>query len=333
MDLISQTVSDLWGNGRRVRRAPSGWLYGNAVCCHHRGERPDKKGRGGILVDASGCAYNCFNCNFSAVYKTGEYLSTKFRTLLIWLGADEKTVQLLTLEALRATTEFEAINPHITRHIVEECELPAGAKYLDEVEKDFPDHVEYLKQRGINTTAYPFMVTKIDGDARYSKRIILPFVRYGKVVGYTARGISPVVLPRYINKMNCPFVFGLDLQQYEWEWTVLTEGPFDALSLDGLAVMHNVCSDEQIQLINNLGKRIIVVPHLDAAGIKQDMTLLHNAIDNGWWASIPEWPAGIKDINRATCEYGPLAVGQMILRNATNNPAKILLEAKFFKSK
>jgi len=32
----------------RHRRSQSGWLSFNAVCCHHRGENADTRGRGGI---------------------------------------------------------------------------------------------------------------------------------------------------------------------------------------------------------------------------------------------------------------------------------------------
>lgn len=330
MDLVLQTVLDLWHNGRKVKKSPAGWLYGNAVCCHHRGESLDKRSRGGLMINADSVAYNCFNCGFKIVYKQGDGISSKFRKFLSWLSADEKMIQFLVLDALRSSTEESDILPK-AKSIIEECDLPSGAQLIEENTGKFPEHVNYIYSRGLDLSSYPFMATTIDGDSRYTKRIILPFVRHGKFVGYTARGISPVVKPKYIMRMTCPYVFGLDLQQFDWQWAILSEGPFDALSVDGLGVMHNVCNDDQAQLINNLNKKIIVVPHLDRAGIKQKESLLHDAIDNDWWVSIPNWGNGVKDLNQAVCKYGVLASTQIILQNATNNPAKILLEAKFFK--
>lgn len=332
MDLIVQTTFDLWNAGRRVKKSPSGWESGNAVCCHHRGEHQDKRGRAGLLITSDGCIYRCFNCNFKTGYKMGGVLGVKFKKLLSWLGADDNVITALIFESLRT---LEHTFQDVTQSkIFTEVELPDGCEPLVDVADEFPDHVRYLESRGLTPSSYPFMVTKIDEKSRFSKRIILPFIRYGRFVGYTARSISLTVKPRYIMRMASPYVFGIDLQQYDWKWAILTEGPFDALSVDGLGIMHNVVSDDQANIINNLGKRIITVPDFDKAGLENKENLVQDALDNNWWVSFPDWGSPkIKDINNAVLEYGVLATVQMIIKNATNNPAKIILQRKFYLNK
>jgi hypothetical protein len=330
MDTFQQITLELWKQGKRIRRAPSGWLYGNAACCHHRGQRIDRRARGGLRIDVNAIAYNCFNCGFKTVYKFGEPLSEKFKTLLKWMGADENLINTLVLEALRATENYVPKPGEEKPSLLEACDLPVGSELIVENSRKYRRHIDYLKGRGIDINSYAFLATEDEDALEFHNRVIIPFMKYGQIVGYTARTFDPnPTLTKYIMRSTTPYVFGLDLQKFEWRWAILTEGPFDALSLDGLSVMHNVCSEQQAQLINNLGKRIIVVPDLDKTGLKQNESLIMDAIQYNWSVSIPEWPSNIKDVNAAVLEYGPLAVAKIILDNAVDNPAKIMLNAKF----
>ncbi len=78
------------------KRSQSGWLSFNAVCCHHNGENPDTRGRGGIITNPDGgVSWHCFNCGFKTGYTPGRPLSFKYRKFLSWLGADTNEVQRL----------------------------------------------------------------------------------------------------------------------------------------------------------------------------------------------------------------------------------------------
>ena len=85
----------------RTRKSPSGWFSFNAPCCIHNGETPDKKKRGGIILDGDDWAYHCFNCNYKARFIYGQQLSLKARNLLKWLGVPHDTIQKINLESLR----------------------------------------------------------------------------------------------------------------------------------------------------------------------------------------------------------------------------------------
>jgi hypothetical protein len=62
----------------KLKSSPSGWISFNAVCCHHKGEKPDDRKRGGVLMNPiGGFQYHCFNCGFKAGWSKGKLLSNK----------------------------------------------------------------------------------------------------------------------------------------------------------------------------------------------------------------------------------------------------------------
>jgi DNA primase len=117
-------------------------------------------------------------------------------------------------------------------------------------------------------------------------------------------------------------VFGTDLQHDNWTNVIVTEGIFDALSIGGVAVMHNTISDAQARLIRNLGRDITVVPDQDLAGIE----LVDRAVELGWAISIPEWPDGCKDVNDAVIAIG--RVGALLTIMAARETSKIKIELR-----
>jgi DNA primase len=99
---------------------------------------------------------------------------------------------------------------------------------------------------------------------------------------------------------------------------------FDALAINGLAVLHAEINDAQVRLIRSLGREIIVVPDQDEAGMK----LVDRAIELGWAVSIPEWPDGCKDINDAVIRLGKLGTLLTILENKETSKIKIEMRKK-----
>jgi DNA primase len=122
--------------------------------------------------------------------------------------------------------------------------------------------------------------------------IVVPFTHNNQVVGHTTRFLDNRT-PKYIQDIQHGYVFGTDLQQPNWQYAIVVEGVFDALAINGLAVLHAEINDAQVKLIRSLGREVIVVPDQDEAGMK----LVDRAMELGWAVSIPEWPEGVKDIN------------------------------------
>ena len=132
------------------------------------------------------------------------------------------------------------------------------------------------------------------------------------------------MLFRSINHSQPGYVFGTDLQHVNWQYVIVAEGIFDALSIDGLALMHNTISDSQARLIRSLGKEVIVVPDQDSAGLE----LVDRAVELGWSVSMPDWPADCKDINDAVVKYGRLATLLTIMQARETSRIKIEIRKK-----
>ena len=309
----------------KKKHTSSGWISFNAPCCTHRGNSQDRRQRGGLKPNPEGWSYHCFNCGYTASFTLGRNLSFKARKLLEWLGVDEIAIEQINIESLRHRTlhgMLENSRTVIKAVEFEERDLPAGLELIDINNISHDAYLEYLAGRGIDPTQYPYMISP-DAEARLSKRIVIPFTHNGVIVGNTARFIDGRA-PKFISDTQQGYVFGTDLQKANWQHAIVVEGVFDALSINGLAVLHNDINATQAQVIKGLGKTITVVPDQDAAG----MALVNKAVELGWAVSMPEWPVGIKDVNDAVVRIGKLATILMILAARETNKYKIEIKRK-----
>ena len=119
-------------------------------------------------------------------------------------------------------------------------------------------------------------------------------------------------------------MFGIDLQKSQWQSVIVVEGVFDALAINGMAVLHAEINDAQARLIRSLGRDVVVVPDQDEAG----MRLVDRAVELGWSVSMPEWPAKVKDVNDAVIRWGRLATLLTIMQARETSKIKIELRKK-----
>lgn len=314
----------------KKKRSPTGFWNFNAVCCHHNGERTDTRMRGGVHVETDGSFnYSCFNCGFKTGFKWGEKLSLKARKFLIWLGVDDATIDLIQLESLRHRTINgliqETVAPIKPKKIwFPEVELPPEYQVVDQDNPDHKIYSDYLKYRSVDPVSYAFLVNP-DGEGRDKTKILIPFTYKNKIVGHTSRFMDGRI-PKYIHSMPSGYAFGTDLQHPTWNRVIIVEGVFDALAIDGIAVLHSTISEEQHQLISRLRKEVIVVPDQDKAGMK----MADKAVEYGWSVSMPEWDEDVKDVADAVQKYGKLGALITIMAAAESNPLKIQLRRKRF---
>ncbi len=337
LDSIQQSVLQLLPSRRKTGQ--NGWTSFNAVCCTHNGESADTRGRGGIKTNAGQISYHCFNCGYTASFVPGRHLSFKFRKLLAWLGADDLTVRRLVIEAVRLK---EIIAPEDLAKVPEEeikyeaRSLPEGAvsfnewrTYLtvqgdDYVVPDYLGHaVAYIDRRKIDMQRYQFYITENEA-YNLHRRVIIPYYYKGELVGYTARATEDGIKPKYWSSHPADFVFNLDQQRPNWKFVIVCEGPFDAMSIDGVSVSGAEISDTQVDQIDRLQREVIVVPDTDRAGRK----LIDRAIEAGWTVSFPVWQETCKDINDAVVKYGKLFVLKSILAARETSRLRIELKKK-----
>ena len=308
---------------QKRKQTSSGWVSFNAPCCVHKGESQDRRSRGGIKQADDDWSYHCFNCGFTASFTAGRSVGYKARKLLEWIGVDGTDIERLNLESLKRkslldlTTERNAIKQKQVDF--EETEIPAGVERIDQNNKLHFHYVNYLKARGI-VFGYPFLVDKKRGPR---DRIVVPYTYKNRIVGHTSRYLDNRT-PKFINSQQPGYVFGYDLQKSDWTSAIVVEGIFDALSISGLAVMHETISKDQAQLLKQLQRRVIVVPDQDRAGIN----MIDAAVEHKFEVSIPEWPQDIKDVNDAVVRFGVAETLQQIHNSAERSKIKIEMAKK-----
>jgi hypothetical protein len=307
--------------------SPQGWLSFNAVCCTHNGNSADKRGRGGIKATKSGWSYHCFNCSYTASFVLGRTVSFKAKRLLSWMGVPDNEIEMLNLESLRHRNVHGILEDRQrvfnSLSAIEFGESDDFPPYAEVVTPEFPLYWDYIRRRGVPED-FPIMTSiKTDGVHWTRPYVLIPFTYNNKVIGWTARFLDDRT-PKYINHSQPGYVFGTDLQHANWQYTIVTEGIFDALSIGGLALMHNTISDAQARLIRTLGKEVIVVPDQDLPG----MELVDRAVELGYSVSMPEWPDHIKDVNDAVIEHGRLGTLLTIMQAKETSKIKIELRKK-----
>lgn len=333
MNLIQQSLT--LALPAKHKKTPSGWVSFDAPCCIHNGETRDTKQRGGLMENPDGTvSYHCFNCGYTTSYVPGRNISFKMRKLMRWLGLPNSEITRLSLEALKIKEDHvvDETQRSFNRPTFEVKDLPTGARPIMEcadwkaleptgLDPDLFRAVEYILSRGLDIQDYNFMWTP---EGSYKKRLIVPFYYQGNVVGYTARKIGDGS-PKYITDSQPGYVFNLDNQGWYRKYCFVVEGPFDAISIDGVAVLRNDINDQQAMLINSLRRQVIVVPDTDKAG----MELVNSALDNEWGVAFPEW-TDVKDINEAIQKYGKIYVLKKIVSSIETNPVKIKIRAKTY---
>lgn len=307
----------------KKKHTQSGWYSFNAVCCTHMGHRQDKRGRGGIRMDGTNWSYHCFNCNFKCGFQLGKSISKNTRKLLSWMGIDDQQIQRWNLESLQKKDliEYVKVKKEKFKAGFKEHQLPEG-QLIDVNNSEHKMYVDYLLSRKINPNDYPFLVTPND-EGRMSTRIVIPYTFNNKIVGNTSRFLDNRT-PKYLNEQQPGYVFGYDFQKKDYEVCVLVEGIFDALSINGCALMHNDISEDQAMLLSNLNRHIIFVPDRDETGLK----VCDRALELGYSVSIPPWEDDVKDVNDAVVKYGKLPTLLSILQNATKSKVKIEMQRR-----
>ena len=336
MNLIQNTILTSLPVGRK--KTPSGWIAFNAPCCVHNGETQDKKKRGGIMTSADGTvSYHCFNCGFKASYVIGRKLTYKMRQFMGYIGIPDDTIRKLAIEAMR---EEESDSKYEKKKFVtfKKKTLPKHTRTLDKwleeytvgtMQKDQQHKIDkllnYLSERGIGADWYDFMYSS-DTHWDVDKRLLIPFYWRGDIVGFTGRMFEQSDKVKYYTDVQPGYVFNMDAQDWTRKFVIVTEGPFDAITVSGVSILGSEINDTQRELIDALGRQVIVVPDRDAPGEK----LINQAIEFGWSVAFPEWDKTVGDVADAVLKYGRLFTIQSILKTTESSKLKIDLKRKMY---
>ncbi len=336
MNLIQNTILTSLPAGRK--KTPSGWISFNAPCCVHNGETADKKKRGGLMTSADGTvSYHCFNCGFKASYVIGRKLTYKMRQFMGYIGIPDDTIRKLAIEAMREeegdvkyqkkkfVTFKKKELPRHTRSLGEWLEEYTVGTMTTEQQNKIDNLLNYLAGRGIGADWYDFMYSS-DKHWDVDKRLLIPFYWRGDVVGFTGRMFEQSDKVKYYTDVQPGYVFNMDAQDWTRKFVIVTEGPFDAITVSGVSILGSEINETQRELIDALGRQVIVVPDRDAPGEK----LINQAIEFGWSVAFPEWDKTVGDVADAVLKYGRLFTIQSILKTTERSKLKIDLKRKMY---
>lgn len=240
------------------------------------------------------------------------------------LNIPDDIIAQLRLEALKLdtnnTAEVRSIIPKFDDRALPMDSVPITELLANPPEKLIPV-LEYMVSRRLYPEDFNFYWTPKIG---FSNRLIIPFYFENRVVGFTARAINQEANPRYLSEQQPGYVFNLDSQHDSRNFVIVCEGPFDALSINGCALLGAEIKDSQNWLLKQLGKELVLVPDRDHEGPKT----VERAIELGWSVSMPNWPDGVKDINDAVIKLGRLATLWLIRNTTESNELKIRLRMK-----
>ena len=336
MNLIQNTILTSLPAGRK--KTPSGWISFNAPCCVHNGETADKKKRGGLMTSADGTvSYHCFNCGFKASYVIGRKLTYKMRQFMGYIGIPDDTIRKLAIEAMReeeGDAKYEKKKfvtfkkkelPKHTRSLGEWLEEYTVGTMTTEQQNKVDNLLNYLAGRGIGADWYDFMYSS-DKYWDVDKRLLIPFYWRGDIVGFTGRMFEQSDKVKYYTDVQPGYVFNMDAQDWTRKFVIVTEGPFDAITVSGVSILGSEINETQRELIDGLGRKVIVVPDRDAPGEK----LINQAMEYGWSVAFPEWDKTVGDVAEAVLKYGRLFTIQSILKTTESSKLKIDLKRKMY---
>ena len=330
MSIVAETVLTYLPPKRK--KTPSGWISFNAPCCQHNGQSVDTRQRGGIIQEGDALSYHCFNCGFKASWQPGRNISYKFRNLLKWLNAPDDVINKLALQVMQENEGVQIKKQIVDLPKFNTVDLPPAARKLQDwadycaleptgVDTNLVKIFEYMKQRNLYIDDTNYYWTPELG---YRDRLIVPFVFEKRIVGWTARTVTTNKNPKYLSEQQPGFVYNLDEQGPNKVFTIVCEGPLDAIHVEGVALLGSEIKDQQAMLINRLNKDVIVVPDRDEAGSK----LVQESIDLGWGVSMPDWDEDINDIGEAVNKHGRLYALHKIVSAVETSPLKIRLKEK-----
>lgn len=288
-------------------------------------------------MDGDKIIYHCFNCGFTTTYETGGELWYKFRKMLKvfgfnaieiqrWQMLSEASVPLIAqLVPAQASCEIDFENHSLPDGAVSIFDPSTREKFRDD--PLFISVVKYAIKRTENCLIMPDMFWTPKPEHATNRRMIIPFYWKERIVGYTARwiGTPPTKkIPKYFSAQQSDYIYNTECIKPYRKFILVVEGPFDAMAIDGVAVLSNRISEVQARWLNMQGKQIVVVPDQDVAGNQ----FIETAIDYGWSVAFPNWSDDIKDTNEAVEKYGYLLTLKSIIDSCVNGSTKIKLKVK-----
>lgn len=295
----------------------NGWRPIRCMVCN------DHSPRGGFRFDGEFSGYSCFNCGAKFRHKEGEgNLSRNAKEILEKFGISRDELRSITSSMFVNSTEETSISLEELKKpklFTPEVAFPDRCiPLLSEEREDLQEPLlEYLLGRNIDPVKTTFYFSL---DPKLQRRVIIPYWRDGKLIYWQARHIDSGVKPRYL---NCTIakdavMYGYDrLHAYDESPLFITEGVFDAILVNGVAIMSADLNLAKMEILKRTRRRLIFIRDRDARGDK----LSQQVIENGWEVTTVDSRVG--DVNDSINRFGAAYTAHTLIKNAQKPENKI----------
>lgn len=281
------------------QQSGTGWLVGKCPLCN------DYKVRGGFKFEDEQVIYNCWNCSTASRYtEFSGQMSKKFRSVLHAFNIDDDEIRSVVNTALffKKGESDKITLSKLTKVNTTTPPVKLPAKSFPLGHPEFVDYqeklVDYLVDRKVNFDRYNFFFSL---EPRFLNRIIIPYYRSGQLIYWQARHIDNAEKLRYDNApvSREAVMFNMDeLNSYSDLPLFVCEGIFDAMMVNGVALLGSRLNEAKVDLISKSSRRIVFVIDKD----KNGRTLAKEVLDHDW--EIAFAPSGTEDLNESVRRFG-----------------------------
>lgn len=275
-----------------------------AVHCPVCGKEGKKTG--GFRLEDDTIIYNCFRgkCDGSTVYKLGEPLSKKFKSLM-----DLYSVKIPTdIRMIRKTRQVEEHldERYYKKNFYKDVTAPEGMVAFNKA----PAHFREYWENEFEKRKTPLNDVTIIKSGKYRGCCAIEMKYFDKTIGYQIHTLSGKYVMHCTGNTNPIYIPEHKIPNNP---IILVEGTFDAKCFPNtVATLKSTITPEQAYHLR--GKDVIMLP--DKTG-NHFIELFH---DYGWKISLPEWD--VKDLNEAVVKYGILVTAKKIMSGVETNKLK-----------
>lgn len=316
------------------RKNTKGW----EECLHPICDRGKKGNRAAFLFEGETTAFHCFNCGTKTVYDPLSHkgMPKVMEGILSDFGIppeDWKRVILGSLQLKNSGAHREEIKRN-EKIEPKPLKVPSCFYLLDNAEEDdaWAEIARYYltEERMIDPDSHPFMLCDQSNPAfkKWVGRLIIPIMKDDNVVFYQGRDLSGKEIKKYESPPDPKdrVIFGFDkLYKDRDKPLYVVEGVFDAMLINGVALMGNDITPAQFEWLDRSPRQKVYIP--DRYGDGQ--LGANKALERGWSVSIPwerSWDTSLKDITDMIAKYGKMFVmARLVEMTSTGVVAKSLI--------
>lgn len=330
MSDMKENLEDILYDNINFNSAPSkSW---RRIYCEVCGDGKRTKGpRGGWLIDGDIASYHCFNCGIKGSLAPPYTMSNDVVKILEAFHVPINKIKLLGVNksaapVVKAVKSFEVIP--IPDYFVELTKAKSHPMYNIAcnflVNDKMIDIFKYKFYLSTGKSSSPIELAK----AKFLyNRLIIPAYKSDDMIYYQSRALlNSNKKYMSVDKPRGSAMYFIDrLYDKNINRIFVVEGFFDAYHVNGVAVMENYLTKEQIDLLNKFDKPKIVVPDRNGDSTK----LVNIALQNDWSISIPNFDDDIKDITDCVLRYGRLYTAKLIANSIySGDTAKVMVKLK-----